>query len=505
MPRKAFLGLHPSHRLNRGTRALGIEMEERKRMNVAAGSERDRSRPRIVTREDRPRLSLKKVRTDRPDPGSGTGDRSNPPEAETDSGSRVSRMDIKREPRSKKKRNLMIGLGIAGLAVITVFLSRLEPAAPSVDRNVIVLGAVERGEMVREVRGTGTLVPERVQFVAALTAGRVESVHFEPGEEVSASDVLVVLSNPDVELQVLEAEQQWTAAQATLVSLRQTLGTGLLAQQASVADARARFLEAQREADAYSEMVDNRWVSENEYRNARDNADALEERLRTEQERLDLMRSTMDEQLAVQRDQVDRLANIYRYYQERAVNMRVQAGAEGVLQDFDLEVGQWVQAGTTLARVARPERLKAELRVPQTQARDVQPGQLAFVDTRTDTIPGRVRRVDPNVQGGSVLVEVTLQGDLPAGARPDLNVDGTIVLERLADVLHVGRPAYGQSHSTVSLFRVSEDEGSAERVTAELGRSSVNQIEVVGGLNEGDVIILSDMSRYDDADRVRIR
>jgi multidrug efflux pump subunit AcrA (membrane-fusion protein) len=414
-------------------------------------------------------------------------------------------MDIKRAPKGKRKRNLYIVLGAAALILVTFLLSRLEPAAPAVDRNVIVLGTVERGEMVREVRGTGTLVPERVQFVAAATAGRVESVHFEPGQEVSATDVLVVLSNPDVELQVLEAEQQWTGAQATLLSLRQTLGTGLLSQEASVADARARYLEAQREADAYAEMVDNRWVSETEYQNARDNADALNERLRTETARLDLMGQTLGEQLAVQRDQVDRLGNIYRYYQERAANMRVQAGAEGVLQDFDLEVGQWVQSGTTLARVARPERLKAELRVPQTQARDVQPGQVAYVDTRTDTIPGRVRRVDPNVQGGSVLVEVSLTGDLPAGARPDLNVDGTIELERLTDVLHVGRPAYGQSHSTVSLFKVSEDEGAAERVTVELGRSSVNQIEVVGGLAESDVIILSDMSRYDDVDRVRIR
>jgi multidrug resistance efflux pump len=344
-----------------------------------------------------------------------------------------------------------------------------------------------------------------VQFVAAVTAGRVESVHFEPGQEVSATDVLVVLSNPDVELQVLEAEQQWTAARATLVSLRQTLGTGVLSQEASVADARARSLQARREAEAFDEMVDNEWVSENEHRNAQDNADALEELLRTEQARLDLLNSTIDERLLVQRDQVDRLADIHRYYRERAANMRVVAGADGVLQDFDLEVGQWVQAGTTLARVAQPDRLKAELRIPQTQARDVQVGQAAFIDTRRDTIPGRVRRVDPNVQGGSVLVEVTLEGDLPAGARPDLNIEGMIELERLSDVLHVGRPTYGQSHSTVGLFRVVDGGNAAERVPVQLGRSSVNQIEVVEGLQDGDVIILSDMSRYDDMDRVRIR
>ncbi|MGW8282296.1 MAG: HlyD family secretion protein, partial [Gemmatimonadota bacterium] len=408
-------------------------------------------------------------------------------------------------PKGNRKRNLYIGIGALAVLASVYLFSRLEPAAPTVDRNVIVLGTVERGEMVREVRGQGTLVPERVQFVAAVTAGRVESVHFEPGQEVSASDVLVVLSNPDVELQVLEAEQQWTAARATLVTLRETLGTGVLSQEAAVADARARYMEARREAEAFDEMVANEWVSENEHQNARDNADALEERLRTEQARLELLRSTSDERLAVQRDQVERLANIHRYYQDRATNMRVKAGADGVLQDFDLEVGQWVQSGTTLARVAQPERLKAELRIQQTQARDVQVGQTAFIDTRRDTIPGRVRRVDPNVQGGSVLVEVTLEGEMPAGARPDLNVEGMIELERLSDVLYAGRPTYGQSQSTVGLFRLTEDGNSAERVSVHLGRSSVNQIEVLSGLQEGDVIILSDMSRYEDVDRVRIR
>ena len=463
------------------------------------GTTRERVRPRVVDGGERRRLSLKK----------GRGEKASTPhsarQAEAGEDSRVSRMDIKRAPKGKKKRNIYIGLGAVTLLVVTFLLSQLEPAAPTVDRNVIVQGTVERGEMIRQVRGSGTLVPERVQFVAAVTAGRVESVHFEPGQAVGAADILVVLSNPDVELQVLEAEQQWTAARASLVSLRQTLGTGLFSQEAAVADARARFLEAERQAEAYASMVGNEWVSDNEYETAKDNADALEQRLRTEQARLDLMNQTIDEQLAVQRDQIGRLANIARYYQERATNMQVKAGAEGILQDFDLEVGQWVQAGTTLARVARPEKLKAELRIPQTQARDVQVGQAAFVDTRTDTIPGRVRRVDPNVQGGSVLVEVTLEGDLPAGARPDLSIDGTIELERLNDVLHVGRPAYGQSHSTVSLFRVVDGESAAERVTVQLGRSSVNQIEVVEGLREGDVIVLSDMSRYDDVDRVRIR
>ena len=463
-------------------------------------TDRLRNSPSSAAGNDaRPRLSIKKgVASKDFSSDSGTGH-------DSGSGSRVSAMDVRRQPKGNRKRNIYIGIGVVAVLVSAFLYSLLEPAAPTVDRNIIVQGTVERGEMVREVRGQGTLVPEHVQFVAAVTAGRVESVHFEPGQTVSASDVLVVLSNPDVELQVLEAEQQWTAARATLVTLRQTLGTGVLSQEAAVADARAASLEARREADAFDEMVDNEWVSENEHRNAQDRADALEERLRTEQARLDLLNSTIDERLAVQRDQVARLANIHRYYEERAASMRVVAGADGVLQDFDLDIGQWVQSGTTLARVAQADRLKAELRIPQTQARDVQVGQAAFIDTRRDTIPGRVRRVDPNVQGGSVLVEVSREGAMPAGARPDLNVEGLIELERLSDVLYAGRPTYGQSQSTVGLFRLIDNGSAAERVPVQLGRSSVNQIEILSGLQEGDVIILSDMSRYDDVDRVRIR
>ena len=463
----------------------------------------DRARSSSVDQIDRDAgqgLSIKRSRTGRKPTVAPLHD-----DGESSRGSRVSGMDIRRAPKGNRKRHLAIGAGAAAILAATFLYSRLEPAAPTVDRNVVVLGTVERGEMIREVRGSGTLVPEHVQFVAAVTAGRVESVHFEPGQEVTASDILVVLSNPDVELQVLEAEQQWTAARATLVSLRESLGSGVLNQEASVADARARYLEARREAEAYGKMVDNEWVSQNEHENARDLADALEERLRTEEARLRLLNETIDERLAVQRDQVSRLADIHRYYTERAANMEVRAGADGVLQDLDLEVGQWVQSGTTLARVAQPGRLKAELRIPQTQARDVQVGQSARVDTRRDTIPGRVRRVDPNVQGGSVLVEVSLDGEMPAGTRPDLNVDGMIELDRLSEVLYAGRPAYGQSESTVSLFRLIEDGNAAERVPVRLGRSSVNQIEVESGLREGDVIILSDMSRYDDVDRVRIR
>ena len=417
---------------------------------------------------------------------------------------RITGMDVKRAPKGKRRKYYMGAAAAVAVILITFGLSQLEPAAPTVDRNVIVLGSVERGDMVREVRGSGTLVPERVRFVAALTAGRVMSRYFEPGETVSAEDVIVSLANPDVELQVLQAEQQWTAAKASLISLRQSLGSAVLAQEAGVALAEADYADAKREAEAFEELVEDRHVSENEYRRARESVAAVQVRLRTEQARLDLLAGSSAEQILVQQDQVARLYSIYEYQRDRARSMEVTAGADGVLQDFDLEVGQWVQSGTTLARVAQPDRLKAELRIPQTQARDVAVGQLAMIDTRTDTIPGRVRRINPNVQGGSVLVEVSLEGDLPAGARSDLTIDGTIQLELLENVLHVGRPVYGQSNSRVSLFRVVED-GAAERVTVQLGQASVNEIEVIQGLEVGDEIILSDMSRYDNTDRVRIR
>jgi multidrug resistance efflux pump len=414
-------------------------------------------------------------------------------------------MDVRRAPKGKTKRNIYIGLGAVALALVTIFFARLEPAAPSVDRDILLFGTVERGSFVREVRGPGTLVPEQMVFVSAMTGGRVEQVFVDPGATVADTSVLVVLSNPDVELESLQAQQQLTAARAGLVELRRSLGTMMLQQEAAVASAQADYQDAEREAAAYEELVANQTVSRNEASRAIERAEAAKVRLDTEGGRLELLKQTVDSQLAVQEEQVTRLGSIVAYQLRRVESMRIVAGAPGVLQDLTLEVGQWVMPGTTLARVAQPGRLKAELRIPETQARDVQIGQPAIIDTRTDSIGGSVRRVDPNVQGGSVLVEVRITEQLPQGARPDLSVDGTIELERLQDVLFVDRPAYGQANSTVSLFRVLEGEDEAVRVTVRLGRSSVNQIEIIEGLQEGDQIILADMSRWDDADRVRIR
>lgn len=414
-------------------------------------------------------------------------------------------MDTKRPPPSKRKRNVMIGVGIGALLLVTFLVSRLEPAAQSVDRDIQLLGTVERGSFVREVRGPGTLVPEEMVFVSALTGGRVEQVLVEPGEAVEATTVVVVLSNPDVELERLQAEQQLTAARGRLVELERSLGTTVLQQEVALAAAEAELQDAEREATAYRELIDNQTVSRNEASRAFERAATARVSLQTERSRLELLDSTVDNQLEVQRQQVQNLGTIVQYQRTRVASMRVQAGASGEVQDLDLEVGQWVQPGTPLTRVAQPGQLMAELRIPETQARDVQVGQPAIIDTRTDSIAGIVRRVDPSVQNGSVLVEVRLTGRLPQGARPDLSVDGTIELERLNDVLHVERPTYGQANSSVSLFRLTADGKEALRVTVSLGRSSVREIEILEGLQEGDVIILSDLSRVQDADRIRLR
>lgn len=414
------------------------------------------------------------------------------------------RMDIPREQKGDRKKYIWVGAAAVAVVAITVALARLEPAAPSVDRDILLFGTVERGTFVREVRGPGTLVPEQMVFVSAVAGGRVEEVFVDPGETVEAGTVLLTMSNPDVELQSLQAQQQLTSARAGVVELRRSLGSQVLAQEAAVASTRAEYQEARRQAESDSALVERQLISRNEASRSRERAQALAIQLENEEGQLELLRQTMEEQLAVQREQVQRLESILAYQERRVESLRVSAGAGGVLQDLSLEVGQWVQPGTTLARVAKPDRLKAELRIPETQARDVQVGQRALIDTRNDTIQGSVRRVDPNVQNASVLVEVNLEEELPPGARPDLSVDGTIEIERLEDVLYVDRPVYGQSHSTVSLFKVTPGESEAVRVTVRLGRSSVNQIEVLDGLEEGDTIILSDMSQWDDADRVRI-
>lgn len=415
-------------------------------------------------------------------------------------------VDIAREaPKKGRKRLIMGGAAVLGIALVTVALGQLEPAAPSVEAGTVWPDTVRRGTMLREVRGPGTLVPEQVRWVSAVTAGRVERILLDPGAEVEPETVLLEMSNPEVQLEALQAQQQLSAAEASLVNTRTTLETGLLAQQAAVAAARTNFNDAERQANVSDSLVARGLISLNEAGLAKDRLIQMRTQLEVEEKRLKVMGGSIGEQIRVEELQVERLQQVVSYQQRLIQSMRVAAGAPGVLRDLPLEEGQWVLPGTRLARVVQPGRLKAELRIPETQARDVVVGQRAMIDMRTDTMPGHVIRVDPASENGSVVVEVALEGELARGARPDLQVDGTIEIERLENVLYTGRPAYGQSNSIVGIFRMEPGGKAAQQVRVRLGRTSVQQVEIVDGLREGDVVILSDMSRWETADRVRIR
>ncbi len=414
-------------------------------------------------------------------------------------------MDIPRPKTRSKKRWVYGSLALAAVLLMTVALSKLEPAAPSVELSTIWMDTVQRGTMVREVSGPGTLVPEQIRFISAVTAGRVERVLLEPGVTVDSSTVLLVLSNPDVQLQQMEAQRQLAGAEAELASLEALLENQRLNQEAVVATVQADYNEAVRQMTINQELADRGLISRLELQNAVGRATELETRLKIEQQRLNFIARSTEAQLSAQRSNIQRLQGLAAFQQRYVESMQVTAGTRGVLRELPLQEGQWVNPGDRLAVVVQPGRLKAEVRVPETQARDVAIGQSATIDTRNGIIPGRVARIDPAVENGTVTVDIELEGPLPRGARPDLSVDGTIEIERLEDVLYVGRPAYGQAESTVGLFKLADNGDSALRTQVRLGRSSVNTIEVQSGLAEGDVVILSDMSAYESADRVKLQ
>jgi multidrug resistance efflux pump len=414
-------------------------------------------------------------------------------------------LDKPREKKPDRKRFLYIGAGVTSLVLLTLGLSRLKPAAPSVDEGTLWMDTVRQGQMLREVRGPGTLVPEQIRWVSAVVPGRVDKKLVQPGERVTAGTVLLELSNPDVEIQRLQAERSLTESQAQLVSLKTTLETQRLNQAGVVATVRSEYREAVRKAASDSALAAQDLISSAEYSRSQDRVEEYTERLNVEQQRLQIYTENIDSQLAVQQTQVRRLKAVADFQRSMVDAMVVRAGANGVLQEVPLEVGQWAISGATLAKVVQPERLKAVLRIPETQARDVTIGQTAAIDTRNGVVKGHVIRIDPASLNGTVAVDVAFAEPLPKGARPDLSVDGTIEIERLDNVLHVGRPAYGQANSTVGLFRMVNGSRDAERVRVELGRSSVNAIEVVRGLAVGDVVILSDMSRWDGVERVRLK
>ena len=414
-------------------------------------------------------------------------------------------MDIPREPKPKGRRFLYIGGAAVALVLATVAISRLRPAAPSVERGTLWMDTVRTGPMVREVRGPGTLVPEQVRWVSAVTAGRVERKLVQPGVRVTASTILLELSNPDVQIQLLQAERQLTDAQAQVVSLKTSLETQRLTQSSLVAQIRTEYRDAIRRAASDSALAAEDLISRGDYERSLDKATELIERLQLEQQRLTLYTENIHSQLEVQEAQVGRLRAVAEFQRNLVDAMVVRAGADGVLQELPLEVGQWATSGVTLAKVVQPEKLKAVLRIPETQAKDLGLGQVAAVDTRNGIAAGHVMRIDPASQNGTVTVDIALEGALPKGARPDPSVDGTIEIERLGEVTSMGRPAYGQANSAVGIFRMVPGTDEAERVRVDLGRSSVNRIEVVRGLAPGDVVILSDMSRWDAVERVRVK
>ncbi|MFP2904172.1 efflux RND transporter periplasmic adaptor subunit [Pyxidicoccus sp. 3LFB2] len=414
-------------------------------------------------------------------------------------------MDI---PKAKKKTRKPWVLAIAGasaLLIMTVGLSRLRPAAPSVERASVWLDTVKRGPMVRQVKGAGTLVPEYIRWLTADTAGRVERIHVRPGATVKADTLLMELANPDVQLQALEAERQLASAQADLIRLRMELETQRLGQESSVAALTTESADASRRAEASNALHQKELIGELEVKQTTEKAGELTRRLELERKRLNVVASSMKDQLAAQQGQVERLKAVAQFRRNQVESMKVRAGEDGVLQELPLELGQWVTPGVLLAKVVKPERLKAELRIAETQARDIQPGQKALVDTRNGVVEGTVARVAPAASQGTVRVEVSLPEELPRGARPDLTVEGTVELERLGNVLSVGRPAGAQPNGTMSLFRLMPGSDEAIRVPVQLGRGSVNAVEVVQGLQEGDQVVLSDMAAWDAVERVRLR
>jgi HlyD family secretion protein len=417
-------------------------------------------------------------------------------------------MDIARPSNAKKKRikqAIYAGVGLLAVVLVSVGLSRLKPAAPTVERAVVWPAKVERGPMVRQVRGLGTLTPEDIRWIPATTQGRVEKIILRPGTQVKSGDVILELTNPQLEQQLQDAQLKLGAAEAGLANIRVQLNNDLLAQRAVTANIEADFNKAKMQAQMNEALAKDQLVSNLVLEQSRVDATSLGVRNQISKDQLESKAASMKAQMDVQQSLVDQARAFLRLTQQQRDELKVRAGLDGMLQLVPVEVGQQVAPGTNLARVANPSRLKAEIKIAETQAKDIQLGQKAEVDTRNGIVEGRVARIDPSVQNGTRTVDVTLTGALPKGAVPDLSVDGTIELERLNDVLFMGRPAFGQDQSVVGLFKIGEDGVNAERVQVKLGRSSVNTIEVLSGLKVGDQVILSDMSAYDAYDRIRLK
>jgi HlyD family secretion protein len=413
----------------------------------------------------------------------------------------IHRPELKRQ--RQRKQWLYGGIAAAILAVAGIALASLNPAAPLVQRSAVWTDTVRSGEFVREVRGPGTLVPKEIRWIAADSAGRVERILVKPGARVEVDTVLVELTNPELVQQAEESSWAAEAAAAEWRSLEAELDRQLLDARGDLAAVRADHEGAQLQAEAEGGLSEQGVVSKLQFRQTELRAEQLGIRLALEEERIVMLQSSMKAQLAAQQAMVEQANRLKAQREQQVANLSIRAGIAGVLQQVPVEEGQQVELGASVARVARPDELIAELRIAETQARDVQLDQVVRVDTRNGIVPGRVIRIDPAVQGGSVQVDVELTAALPQGARPDLSVDGTIEIERLSDVVFVGRPAYGQPESTLHLFKV-ENDGEARRVEVALGRASVNLIEIRSGLQPGDLVVLSDTSAWNQHDTIRL-
>jgi len=418
-------------------------------------------------------------------------------------------MDIKRPPKSKIKKKVrtavMIVIGIAAIGGITYGLTKLKPAAPTLERSTAVIETVKRGEMVRDVRGNGTLVPDVTRWVPAPADGRVERILLKAGVEVDSSSVIAELSNPQLEQQATDTSFQVKAAEADLENLKVKLESDTMTQKAAIATINAQYSQAKLQLDADETLAKERLVAELQLKISRVNVQDLANRLKVEQDRLVVSAKSTKAQLNAAASRLDQLRALAALRQREVEALKVRAGTNGVLQQVLITEGQQVTPGTNIARVADPTSLKAVLRVPETQIKDMRVGQHAIVDTRNGLIEGQVSRIDPAAREGTFEIDVSLNGPLPSSARPDLSVDGTIELERLHDVLKVGRPAFGQAQQTIGMFVLTPDGSEAERRTVKLGRNSVSTIEILEGLREGEQVIISDTSALDSYNRIRIR
>ena len=418
-------------------------------------------------------------------------------------------MDIKRTPKSKLKKRIrtgvLIAIGVAAIGGITYGLSKMKPAAPTLDRSTAVIATVKRGEMVRDVKGNGTLVPQVTRWIPAPADGRVEKILVQAGVEVGAGTVIVELSNPQMEQQAVDAEFQVRTAEADADNLKVRLESEGMTQQSQIASINAEYSQAKLQLDSEEALAKQGLVAELPLKVSRVHVQDLANRLRVEQQRLAISGKSNKAQLNAQQSRVEQLRALAKLKKDQVDALKVRAGTNGVLQQVSVQEGQQVTPGVNIARIADPASLKAELKVAETQINDVKEGQEAIVDTRNGLIHGRVSRIDPAAREGTFTVDVSFTEALPGSARSDLSVDGTIELERLRNVLFVDRPAFGQSQQTVGMFKVTPDGQEAARTQVKLGRTSVSTVEILDGLREGDQVIISDTSTMDNYNRIRLR